>query len=39
VGTQDPRLVEVMAEWGFIWGGDWAVPDPMHFEYGIPPKP
>lgn len=36
-GTQDPRLVEIMAQWGFIWGGDWAVPDPMHFEYGIPP--
>ncbi len=39
VGSQDPRLVEIMAEWGFIWGGDWAVPDPMHFEYGIPPGP
>lgn len=36
-GTQDPRLVEVMAEWGFTWGGDWLVPDPMHFEYGIVP--
>jgi len=36
-GTQDPRLVEVMTRWGFIWGGDWAVPDPIHFEYGIPP--
>jgi hypothetical protein len=36
-GTQDPRLVEVMLEWGFTWGGDWLVPDPMHFEYGIAP--
>ncbi len=36
-GTQDPRLIEIMSDWGFIWGGDWAVPDPMHFEYGIPP--
>lgn len=36
-GTQDPRLVAVMAEWGFTWGGDWLVPDPMHFEYGIVP--
>jgi hypothetical protein len=36
-GTQDPRLVEVMAEWGFTWGGLWLVPDPMHFEYGIDP--
>jgi hypothetical protein len=36
-GTQDPRLVEVMLKWGFTWGGDWLVPDPMHFEYGIAP--
>ena len=36
-GDQDPRLVEIMEEWGFIWGGDWAVPDPMHFEYGVLP--
>jgi hypothetical protein len=36
-GNQDPRLVEVMSEWGFTWGGDWLVPDPMHFEYGIGP--
>jgi hypothetical protein len=36
-GTQDQRLVEVMLEWGFTWGGDWLVPDPMHFEYGIAP--
>jgi hypothetical protein len=36
-GTQDPRLVEVMGQWGFTWGGDWLVPDPMHFEYGIAP--
>lgn len=36
-GTQDPRLVAIMADWGFTWGGDWLVPDPMHFEYGIAP--
>lgn len=36
-GNQDPRLVEIMQEWGFTWGGDWLVPDPMHFEYGILP--
>jgi len=36
-GTQDPRLVETMLEWGFTWGGDWLVPDPMHFEYGKSP--
>ena len=29
---QDPRLVEVMADHGFIWGGDWPTPDAMHFE-------
>jgi hypothetical protein len=34
LGTQDPRLVAVMKEWGFTWGGDWLSPDPMHFEYG-----
>ncbi len=33
-GTQDPRLVEIMLDAGFTWGGDWLVPDPMHFEYG-----
>ena len=36
-GTQDPRLVAIMADWGFTWGGDWLVPDPMHFEYGVAP--
>ena len=38
-GTQDPRLVEVLLDWGFTWGGDWLVPDPMHFEYGKSPEP
>lgn len=32
-GTQDPRLIAVMRSWGFGWGGEWLVPDPMHFEY------
>jgi hypothetical protein len=31
--TQDPRLVAIMQQWGFGWGGDWIVPDGMHFEY------
>lgn len=35
--AQHPRLVEIMRRWGFNWGGDWLVPDPMHFEYGISP--
>jgi hypothetical protein len=35
---QDPRLVRVMERWGFIWGGDFVVPDGMHFEYRPPPS-
>ena len=34
--AQDPRLVTVMDRWGFTWGGDWIVPDGMHFEYVRP---
>jgi hypothetical protein len=30
--SQDPVLVEVMANHGFTWGGDWLLPDAMHFE-------
>jgi hypothetical protein len=30
--SQDPLLLEVMARHGFAWGGDWLLPDPMHFE-------
>jgi hypothetical protein len=29
----DRRLVSVMREHGFTWGGDWLVPDGMHFEW------
>lgn len=32
VGDMDPRVVDVMARWGFAWGGTWSTPDPMHFE-------
>ncbi len=35
--TQDPRLVQVMRRWGMAWGGEWLLPDPMHFEYLEPP--
>jgi hypothetical protein len=31
--NMDPRLVDLLEEWGFAWGGDWTVPDGMHFEY------
>ena len=30
---QDRRLVRVMKKWGFTWGGRWALPDGMHFEW------
>jgi hypothetical protein len=30
--SQDPVLVEVMEKHGFVWGGEWLVPDAMHFE-------
>lgn len=36
---QDPRLVDVMARWGFASGDGWLVPDPGHFEYVGPPRP
>ncbi len=29
----DRRFVSVMREHGFTWGGDWLVPDGMHFEW------
>ena len=32
--TIDPRVVEIFQRWGFRWGGDWSVPDGMHFELG-----
>ncbi|TVP65957.1 MAG: M15 family peptidase [Nitriliruptor sp.] len=30
--TMPEEIVEVMAAHGFTWGGDWPVPDGMHFE-------
>jgi hypothetical protein len=36
--NQDPRLIEVFEDWGFIWGGRFIVPDGMHFEYHRPPR-
>jgi hypothetical protein len=29
----DPRIVDVFQRWGFKWGGDFLVPDGMHFEF------
>ena len=35
---QDPRLVSIMETWGFAWGGNWSVPDGMHFEFSEFPE-
>jgi hypothetical protein len=35
--SQDAQLVALMERWGFTWGGEWIVPDGMHFEYLRPP--
>ena len=32
VGTMDRTVVQIFAEWGFNWGGNWQYTDPMHFE-------
>jgi hypothetical protein len=31
--SQDKRLVEIMADHGYTWGGTWLIPDGMHFEW------
>ncbi|MBW3602069.1 MAG: M15 family metallopeptidase [Actinobacteria bacterium] len=36
--TQDPRLVAVMRDAGFGWGGSWLVPDPAHYEVTDPAR-
>ncbi|HEX2057262.1 MAG TPA: M15 family metallopeptidase [Actinomycetota bacterium] len=33
-GNMHPRVVEIFERWGFVWGGRWSRPDPMHFELG-----
>ena len=33
VPTIDRRIVNIMGDWGFTWGGNWTVPDGMHFEF------
>lgn len=32
--TMDPRVVTIFERLGFNWGGDFVIPDGMHFEYG-----
>ena len=34
--TMDPGIVKCFKESGFIWGGDWPVPDGMHFQLRKP---
>ncbi|HSJ50053.1 MAG TPA: M15 family metallopeptidase [Actinomycetota bacterium] len=31
-------MVRVFERWGFIWGGDFVLPDGMHFEYRRAPE-
>ena len=41
LGTSGDMPVEVVEQWeveGGDWGGDWARPDPMHFESHLTPK-
>ncbi|MEX1262954.1 MAG: M15 family metallopeptidase [Actinomycetota bacterium] len=32
--SMDPRVVAIFERLGFNWGGDFLIPDGMHFEYG-----
>jgi hypothetical protein len=34
VPTMDRRVVAIFEDLGFNWGGDFLIPDGMHFEYG-----
>jgi hypothetical protein len=36
--TQNPQVVRIFEKWGFLWGGDFAIPDGMHMEYLEPPS-
>ena len=31
-GTMNAIVVGIFKKNGFAWGGDWDIPDPMHFE-------
>ncbi|MEA2460772.1 MAG: hypothetical protein QOH90_949 [Actinomycetota bacterium] len=35
--AMDRRLVRLLRRFGFNWGGDWLVPDGMHFEWARTP--
>lgn len=36
--VQDQRLISVLEQWGFGWGGRWLTPEPLYFEYLGPPR-
>ena len=36
--AHDERIVEVLRDAGFTWGGTWLVPDPAHFEVVTPTR-
>jgi hypothetical protein len=36
--TQDPELIAVFERWGFAWGGEWLLADPVHFEHDSWPQ-
>lgn len=38
-GEMDPRVVSILKQWGFAWGGDWEYTDPMHFELAALTEP
>lgn len=32
-GTLSEKLVSTITSFGWVWGGSWSTPDPMHFQY------
>ena len=32
-GDMSPEIISIFTKYGFIWGGYWKIPDPMHFQY------
>lgn len=32
-GDMNPKIIEIFESFGFVWGGNFSVPDPMHFQF------